>query len=94
LHDLKIQRKTEIKGLKSDKAVKAKISKLYTDNNWRTLRTNNKLIQKPIADPWKMFRYYEDLYKAKNPDYGARNESKTKDFIDKPYDPTKKRQKK
>jgi len=52
------------------------IKELYRTNKW--LKKNR--VGKIVADPWRMFRDYEDKYKAKFPQYSSPHEKRWKDW--------------
>jgi hypothetical protein len=90
LNDLILQRAQDLKGTRNKAEAIARIKEIYRQNGW--VKPGTGIIKgKTQTDIWKMFRYYVELYKKYNPDYGVR--SKVSDFVNKPYDPTKKRQK-
>ena len=65
---------------KTEREFEAQIKELYRINNW--IKRDRK--GRRIADPWKMFRSFEDKFKAKRPEYTSpwqKRQKNLRDFI-------------
>lgn len=78
------QRQNELRGLRTGAQRAAKIVDLYLQNHWTSIGKSGFGKGQQILDPWKMFRYYEDLYKRQNPSYTSGYEKRRMRLIS-PY---------
>jgi len=65
---------------KTEREFEAQIKELYRVNGWVKRNRAGKV----IADPWKMFRSFEDKFKAKRPEYTSpwqKRQKNLRDFI-------------
>ena len=66
----------------SQKRYETYIKDIYRKRGWRKLNRVGKMVD----DPWQMFRYYEDRYKSRHPDYVSPwvpRQKKFRDFVSK-----------